>query len=204
MGLLNFCFLCSKWFSDETSWTTHCLSHLHRPAELPTQYNPFIYGQCLAAPGFCPWCLHEPTLHPTQRMRLFLDRAEWQDHVQRHINGLDSFKAAGMPRPSPEVPRCVQIFARDAVSPAGYSLLDSEKGWQAAPVSRRCAPCSMQTQEAVHGQNFHGSTYRARTCICSSEPRDVWHRSFGAQVTYCHETFVQPKRLRLVRHRRQF
>ncbi|KAM0800516.1 hypothetical protein BDR22DRAFT_889228 [Usnea florida] len=63
-------------------------------------------------------------------------------------------KAVNVPRPSPKVPRRLQIFARDAVSSAGHSLLDSEQGWQAASVSRYCATCPYKPKKESTAKTF--------------------------------------------------
>ena len=118
-GFAEFCFLCSQWLTKEDDWTDHCQSHLDQPAMLPTQCSPFSYGGCLAAPGICPWCLGDDTTRPTSRVRRFLDRAEWQGHIKKHIEELDGCKVPVCPHPRPQ---CEEAF--DSVQKLIFHLQD--------------------------------------------------------------------------------
>ncbi|KAF2810656.1 uncharacterized protein BDZ99DRAFT_343301, partial [Mytilinidion resinicola] len=83
------CFPCSEWITSEKEWIDHCQAHLDKPEGIPTQCNPFSYGGCLASPRYCPFCLGDTALPATSLMRQFLDRPEWQDHVEQHIEKLE-------------------------------------------------------------------------------------------------------------------
>jgi hypothetical protein len=89
--VVEFCFLCSKWFVDQGEWNVHCQTHLNQPETIPTQCNPLIYGGTLAAPGLCPYCLGNESLSPEIRTQQFPETAEWKNHIHnRHFEDSNS------------------------------------------------------------------------------------------------------------------
>jgi hypothetical protein len=65
---------------------------LPTPEGIPIQCNPFNYGGCLASSGLCPFCLGNVSLPASVRMQQFLDRLNWQDHVDEHLEKPDDTK----------------------------------------------------------------------------------------------------------------
>ncbi|KAK0747307.1 hypothetical protein B0T21DRAFT_270359, partial [Apiosordaria backusii] len=83
-GFAELCFLCNKWVFGEAQWSNHCQTHLDCPETLPIQCDPLIYGNVLAAAGYCLFCMADVSIPPEERLRQFLDRGPWKDHVHYH------------------------------------------------------------------------------------------------------------------------
>ena len=117
---------------------------------LPTQCNPFDYGTYLASPGFCPWCLGDEMLPPDLRMRQFLDRSIWQDHVEQHISELSDCKPNVCPHPRAQ---CTEAF--DSILKLTFHLQDVHR-WIQKPSSRKNAKRCL-TDTEVKPKARHGS-----------------------------------------------
>lgn len=91
-GFAELCFLCSEWVTSKTKWDEHCQAHLDTPEGIPIQCNPFNYGRGLTSPGLFPFCLGNASLPASVRMQQFLDRLNWQDHVDEHLEKPDDAK----------------------------------------------------------------------------------------------------------------
>ncbi|KAK7422901.1 hypothetical protein QQZ08_009350 [Neonectria magnoliae] len=83
-GFVELCFLCHEWVVGELQWSDHCRSHLACPEALPIQCDPLMYGGVLATAGYCVFCMADPSLAPDVRLRQFLDKGSWRDHVHGH------------------------------------------------------------------------------------------------------------------------
>ncbi|KAL8296236.1 hypothetical protein RB600_001635 [Gaeumannomyces tritici] len=123
-GFAELCFLCNEWVFGEAEWSDHCRSHLACPDELPVQCDPLLYGGALATAGYCVFCMADKSLAPELRLRQFLDRFPWKDHVSEHyekyVQAADDQKPATCPHPSI---RCDGAF--DSVKHLKFHLLDA-------------------------------------------------------------------------------
>jgi hypothetical protein len=61
-GFAELCFSYNEWITSEKEWEDYHQTHLDKSEGVPTQCNPFIYGGCLASPGYCTWCLGDLAL----------------------------------------------------------------------------------------------------------------------------------------------
>ncbi|EJT68897.1 hypothetical protein, variant [Gaeumannomyces tritici R3-111a-1] len=123
-GFVELCFLCNKWVFGKLEWSDHCRSHLACPDELPVQCDPLLYGGVLATAGYCLFCIADKSLEPELRLRQFLDRGPWKDHVfdhyERYVQAVDDKKPVTCPYPSI---RCGGAF--DSVKHLKFHLLDA-------------------------------------------------------------------------------
>ncbi|KAL8396616.1 hypothetical protein RB594_003623 [Gaeumannomyces avenae] len=123
-GAAELCFLCNEWVFGELQWSDHCRSHLACPEELPAQCDPLVYGGVLATAGYCVFCMADKSLAPEARLRQFLDRGPWKDHVhghyERYIQTVDDEKSVTCPHPGI---RCNTAF--DSVKHLKFHLLDA-------------------------------------------------------------------------------
>ncbi|KND89402.1 hypothetical protein TOPH_06078, partial [Tolypocladium ophioglossoides CBS 100239] len=103
-GFAEHCFLCNKWVVGERQWSDHCRSHLACPETLPVNCDPLTYGGVLATAGYCVLCMADLSLAPEVRLRQFLDRGSWRDHVYRHyqtyVQSVEDGKPAACPHPN--------------------------------------------------------------------------------------------------------
>ncbi|KAF7169446.1 hypothetical protein CNMCM6106_004351 [Aspergillus hiratsukae] len=83
----EFCYECDLWFNNQNEWHQHCQDHLSEPSEL-LRCDPIIFRNCPVKPGYCPFCLGNPSLGPIRQMEQYLDMSKWYDHVHSHLSHL--------------------------------------------------------------------------------------------------------------------
>ncbi|KIW56900.1 hypothetical protein, variant [Exophiala xenobiotica] len=88
-GFAELCFHCDRWITGKQGWCEHCRRHLNDLESLPVQWNPLTFRQTLAAAGYCPFCLFNPLLTPEERFRQYPKKLPWQQHLDRHFEGLE-------------------------------------------------------------------------------------------------------------------
>lgn len=88
-GFAELCFHCDRWITGKQGWREHCRRHLNDLESLPVQWNPLTFRQTLAAAGYCPFCLFNPLLTPEERFRQYPKKLPWQQHLDRHFDGLE-------------------------------------------------------------------------------------------------------------------
>ena len=81
-SFLEFCYLCAKWFPDETEWRDHCAHHLDH---LQPRCGPLMFWFTLVAPGFCLFCLGDTDKKPKDRFQQWLRKATLINHIDDHI-----------------------------------------------------------------------------------------------------------------------
>lgn len=122
-GFVELCFLCSEWIVGELQWNDHCRSHLACPETLPIQCEPLVYGGVLATAGYCVFCMADSSLEPDVRLRQFLDKYSWRDHVHGHyrvyVQSVEDGRLASCPHPDL---RCDVEF--DSAKHLEFHLLD--------------------------------------------------------------------------------
>ncbi|KAB8070465.1 hypothetical protein BDV29DRAFT_197996 [Aspergillus leporis] len=85
IDFVEYCFECDCWFQGLTEWDAHCQGHLDRPGDL-LRCDLIVFRNVPAKAAYCPFCLGDKTRSPRRRMWQYLDRGEWFDHVQSHLN----------------------------------------------------------------------------------------------------------------------
>ncbi|KAK7398162.1 hypothetical protein QQX98_012469 [Neonectria punicea] len=122
-GFVELCFLCNEWVVGELQWSDHCRSHLACPETLPIQCDPLMYGGVLATAGYCVFCMADSSLAPDVRLRQFLDKGSWRDHVHGHykihVRSVEDGKPTLCPHPNL---RCDGGF--DSAKHLEFHLLD--------------------------------------------------------------------------------
>lgn len=122
-GFVELCFLCNEWVVGELQWSDHCRSHLACPETLPIQCEPLVYGGVLATAGYCVFCMADSSLEPDLRLRQFLDKYSWRDHVHGHyrvyVQSVEGGKLASCPHLNL---RCDMEF--DSTKHLEFHLLD--------------------------------------------------------------------------------
>ncbi|OJD24335.1 hypothetical protein ACJ73_04303 [Blastomyces percursus] len=93
---LEFCYLCAKWFPDETDWTDHCVSHLDH---LEPRCGLLVFRSTLVAPGFCPYCIGDVGKKPEERFQQWRTKATLINHIDDHLAGQPHDKEIGCPHP---------------------------------------------------------------------------------------------------------
>lgn len=119
-GFAELCFLCNEWVFGDVAWEDHCVRHLSQVHELPIFCDPLTYGGVLATAGSCPFCLTDKELPASVRLKQFLDRRRWLDHIHKHISCLDTEKSLKCPHPQPH---CATLF--DSVKQLQFHLQDA-------------------------------------------------------------------------------
>ena len=168
-GFAEMCFRCSKWIIGKETWNEHCEEHLRRADALPVQCDYFVYGGALASPGYCAFCLGDTGLPATLRMRQFLDRGRWRDHVDKHLECLDETKAVSCPHPAS---KCAKPF--ESVQALQFHLQDVH--------------CIELNKRSKRNRPQEGSTdsHRAKRAKYSSSPSDT---NIKAE-TFSHQTYL--------------
>jgi hypothetical protein len=98
-------------FLGRSNWRDHCRNHFDDLSTFPTSFDPLLHGGVLASPGYCPFYLVNETLEPHDRIRQFLHRTKWLEHLQRHIEGLrksereNKLMSVECPCPRPQCPK---------------------------------------------------------------------------------------------------
>jgi hypothetical protein len=85
-GFAEFCFLHNIWVYSEEDWENHCQSHVDDLENFPVWIDPLMYDGVLAAAGFCEFCLINPRLPASQRMRQWTWRHTWAEHYMEHFS----------------------------------------------------------------------------------------------------------------------
>ena len=85
-SFLEFCYLCAKWFPDETEWRNHCAYHLNN---LKPWCRLLMFWFMLVAPGFCPFCLGDTDKEPKKRFQQWLRKITLIEHIDDHIKQKD-------------------------------------------------------------------------------------------------------------------
>ncbi|KAI1330381.1 hypothetical protein F5Y16DRAFT_396347 [Xylariaceae sp. FL0255] len=78
----EFCFICNVWLFESSAWEQHCCDHLAGdpfPVELGWEKVNDTW-----LPGHCPFCLHEPYLAASARLRTFNTLEQLQEHIGAH------------------------------------------------------------------------------------------------------------------------
>ncbi|RDL31538.1 Uncharacterized protein BP5553_09747 [Venustampulla echinocandica] len=78
----EYCYACCEWSCSEDSWNSHCRSHLER-LELRCGLLSFRYTLVVA--GYCPFCLGDEGLSPSQRMRQWMTKPTLLNHIDIHL-----------------------------------------------------------------------------------------------------------------------
>lgn len=119
-GFAELCFLCNEWVFGEEAWEGHCERHLFWLKEFPMVCDPLTHGGVLATVGFCPYCLTATSLPASVRLKQFLNRGRWLDHIHKHTSRLDAEKSLKCPHPQPY---CATLF--DSVKQLQFHLQDA-------------------------------------------------------------------------------
>ena len=87
--LVEYCFLCFKWFAGATAWEEHCRGHL--TSTTPKWCAVRVYCHTMISPGFCPFCLARTDLLAAQRLRQWNRNCTLMKHVEKHCEEIRSW-----------------------------------------------------------------------------------------------------------------
>ncbi|EED21202.1 conserved hypothetical protein [Talaromyces stipitatus ATCC 10500] len=83
----DFCFECDLWINNKLEWDQHCQHHLDTPETL-VRCDPIIFRNALVKAGYCPFCLGDNDQDANSRVRQFIDKSKWHDHIESHLESL--------------------------------------------------------------------------------------------------------------------
>lgn len=95
-NFLQFCYLCAQFFDSEESWLAHCQYHLD---DLQPRCGLLRFRYTIVAPGFCPFCLGDPSKRPDERFSQWMTKPTLLNHIDTHLNDMNSSIALGCPHP---------------------------------------------------------------------------------------------------------
>ena len=78
----EFCYACCKWSCSEDDWSNHCKWHLEN---LTMRCGLLTFRYTLAIAGYCPFCVGDETLSPSQRMQQWMTKSTLLNHIDKHL-----------------------------------------------------------------------------------------------------------------------
>jgi len=78
----EYCYACCKWSCSEDDWSNHCKWHLEN---LTMRCGLLTFRYTLAIAGYCPYCVGDESLSPSQRMQQWMTKSTLLNHIDKHL-----------------------------------------------------------------------------------------------------------------------
>ncbi len=78
----EYCYACCEWSCSEDDWDNHCKSHVEK---LESRCGLLSFRYTLVVAGYCPFCLGNEDLSPSQRMQQWMTKSTLLNHIDTHL-----------------------------------------------------------------------------------------------------------------------
>ncbi|CRG92915.1 DNA polymerase III subunit alpha [Talaromyces islandicus] len=80
---VHYCYFdCFTWFCDGEEWEKHCSQHLGSLTSLHCEV--IMYCNTMIRPAYCPQCLGNTSLKPSERLRKYVRSDDLRDHLEKN------------------------------------------------------------------------------------------------------------------------
>lgn len=78
----EYCYACCRWSCSEDDWSNHCKWHLEN---LTIRCGLLSFRYTLAIAGYCPYCVGDETLSPSQRMQQWMTKSTLLNYINKYL-----------------------------------------------------------------------------------------------------------------------